>query len=143
MLDDLNVHGGQDDAIARRARQTPPKTQRMADREVPIGLERTPARVQEWLDGDASEAAVRQVGGEAVRHVEFWNRINAEVEQRRHLRTPVHVQQAIMDALPRSAPRAPESWWQRKVAVTPATMIAGAAGLMAVGAVLGAAISTR
>jgi hypothetical protein len=138
MLDDLNVHGGRDDAMYHRTRQTPPKSQPLTDREVPIGLDRTPATIQEWLDGDASETAVRQ--GETVRHVEFWNRINAEVEERRRMRTPAHVQKAIMDALPRTAPRAPEVWWQRRVVVTPATMIVGAASLLAVGVVLGAAL---
>ena len=84
----------------------------LSDREVPLNPRRTPAAVHAWLDGEASMAdAVR---AEASKDVEFWNRLNEQAEERRHMRTPVHVQQRIMEAIPRSSPVTESGWFQRQ-----------------------------
>lgn len=108
--------------------------QPLADREVPIGFAVTPAGVHEWLDGDASETDVRR--SDSTRHIEFWNRLNAEAAVRREVRTPPHVQAQIMAAIaPRTATVA-EPWFQRTLAVKPIVAIAAAAGLVAFGAAM-------
>lgn len=108
--------------------------QPLADREVPIGFAVTPAGVHEWLDGDLPEANVRRA--DSTRHVEFWNRLNAEASVRREMKTPVHVQAAIMAAIAPQKAQAVEPWFRRNLAVTPIVALAAAAGLMALGATM-------
>ncbi len=110
----------------------------MSDREVPLTGHGTPAAVHAWLDGELTESAVRQ--SETARDVEFWLRIDREVQVRRQLTTPVHVYQQIMDALPADAPPAMTSWWTRPFPVTPAVALAATASAMAVGLVIGATV---
>ena len=137
MFDNLNAHNGRDRARRDGASQQPAEP--LTDREVPLGVSRTPASVQAWLDGDAPEASVQ---GADTRHVEFWARINAETERRRQVRTPVEVQQRIMAALPADAPAAAAPWYRREITMNPAVAVAAAASLLAVGAAVGAALRT-
>lgn len=112
-----------------------------ADREVPLARHRsrrTPTSVHAWLDGDLPEAAVRRA--DTVRDVEFWHRIEKDVDQRRQMRTPPHVYSQIMNALPQTTPRVITPWWRRQFVMTPAVVLAGAAGLVAVGLALGMAV---
>ncbi|HEU4563551.1 MAG TPA: hypothetical protein VFS05_02840 [Gemmatimonadaceae bacterium] len=102
------------------------------DREVPLKRRATPRAVHAWLDGDLPEAAVRR--GDMVRDVEFWHRLNEEAETRRHMRTPAHVFDQIMEALPQTTPTVITPWWRRPFAMTPMTAAAIGAGVLAVGA---------
>ena len=65
MFDNLNPHNGRDRARRDGASQQPAEP--LTDREVPLGVSRTPASVQAWLDGDAAEDAIQ---GADARHVE-------------------------------------------------------------------------
>jgi hypothetical protein len=106
----------------------------LSDREVPLNPRRTPAVVQAWLDGEVSMAdAVR---GGSSRDVEFWNRINEQAEERRHMRTPVHVQQRIMEAIPRSASVTESGWLQRESHVSNGKLVLIGAVMVAAGALV-------
>ena len=132
MNDNLNPRESGIERGREKARQSPAPN--MADREVPIGKRRTPQSVQAWLDGDLPEAAARR--GAAAEDVDFWKRINEETEKRRRMRTPVHVQQRIMESLPQTTPRIITPWWRRPLAVTPATLFLVGLGLLAAGVAL-------
>ena len=108
--------------------------QPLADREVPIGFAVTPAGVHEWLDGDASETDIRRA--DSTRHIEFWNRLNAEATVRREVRTPAHVQAAIMAAISPAKATVVEPWFRRDVALNPVVALATAAGLILLGAAM-------
>lgn len=136
MLDNLDPKEGRTEQPTRTSRDT--SAQRpIADREVPLTGRATPAAVHAWLDGELPESAVRH--GDAAHDVEFWLRIEREVEVRREMKTPVHVYQQIMDSLPMTAPEA-TPWWRRRFAVSPAVAIAATAGAVAVGMALGATV---
>jgi hypothetical protein len=137
MFDNMNTHG-RADGPKPRPQGAPDGA--MADREVPLDSARTAAAVHAWLDGDAPAAAARQA---SAREVEFWNRLNAETDARRHMRTPAHVQARIMDSLPQSTPRAVTSWWMRPMSLSPAGAVAAAAGLLAAGAAIGYSLLAR
>jgi hypothetical protein len=137
MFDDLRSDDGQHLDGRRRERRS--ETERpLADREVPltqpdVGRVLSPA-IHAWLDGELPEAAVR--GGATQRDVEFWSRIAEATQSRRHLRTPAHVQQRIMDALPHNPPQLITPWWRREFVLTPAAAVGSAAALIALTAAL-------
>jgi hypothetical protein len=143
MFDDLNTPedgrplDGAGGVPGDRARV--PASRPLSDREVPIGRRTTPAVVQAWLDGEVPEAAARR--GDTVRDVELWKRITAEAERRRHVRTPAHVQEAIMAALPLNAPTVITPWYRREFVVTPRKAMAAAGALVAAGAAVAAAVA--
>ena len=139
MFDNLNAHNGRD--RARRDGASQQSAEPLTDREVPLGVSRTPASVQAWLDGDAAQSTLE---GADSRHVEFWARVNTETSRRRQVRTPVEVQQRIMAALPADAPAAAVTPWYRKdVSMSSAAAVAAVASLIAVGAAVGAALRQR
>jgi hypothetical protein len=114
----------------------------VADREVPLGHQEPDTRVlspavHAWLDGEVPEAAARKASG---RDVELWKNINAEVDQRRHMRTPTYLEARIMDKLPQSAPRLNSPWWRREFVVTPFAAVSAAAALMIIAAGIAAGI---
>jgi hypothetical protein len=149
MLDRHEVPENRDELdAARRAADTDRQAgeRPLADREVPLpgaaDARMTPA-VQQWLDGDLPEAAARRAD---ERQVEFWARVSDETERRRRMVTPAHVPQRIMDALPaRSAPlstatatvSAATSIVAGRLALSPAMAAAVAAGLLALGFLIG------
>jgi hypothetical protein len=135
MFDNANTNGRADGS--KRPRPTGAPDGSLADREVPLDSTRTAAAVHAWLDGDTPAASARQASS---REVEFWSRLNAETDRRRHMRTPAHVQARIMESLPESTPRVHTSWWRRPMALTPAGFAAAAAGLLAAGAAIGYSI---
>lgn len=151
MHDDLTEHAGRDEAD--RSRVPEPSTvgeigskrtgdaSRMADREVPIELTRTPDLVHAWLDGEIPESSVR--GTEAVRHVAFWKQLDTDLVGRRQMHAPVDLTQRIMAALPATAPRAVAPWWGRPVEINPLAVAAAAAGLVALGTAIGMSIKGR
>jgi hypothetical protein len=142
MFDDIHSDDGLriDGRHVRRSERERPLT----DREVP--LHRPDATrvlapaVHAWLDGELPEAAVRQ--GETQRDVDFWKRIDAAAQQRRHLRTPVDLEQRIMAALPQTVPQVITPWWRREFVVTPAGAIGTGAVLIALAAALTALLLT-
>lgn len=134
MLDNLDPRERQTDAPAPSARDTS-GARPLADREVPLGGQTVSATINAWLDGEVPESAVRH--GVMARDVEFWKRIENEVEVRREMKTPVHVYHQIMDALPEAAPQA-QPWWKREMTVSPLVAMAAAASAIAVGAALAA-----
>ena len=74
----------------------------ITDREVPLTGQQTPAAIHSWLDGELSESAVRQ--SDASRDVDFWLRLDREVQVRRQMTTPAHLYERIMEALPDCRP---------------------------------------
>lgn len=132
MFDDIRSDDGQQ--LDGRKRERRPEIERpLADREVPLsppdtGRVLSPA-VHAWLDGELPEAAVRR--GETQRDVEFWKRLAAATESRRHLRTPAHVQQRIMEALPHNPPQVITPWWRREFVLTPAAAVGISGALIA------------
>ncbi|HUF28605.1 MAG TPA: hypothetical protein VMM18_16620 [Gemmatimonadaceae bacterium] len=137
MLDNLNAHGDGAEGSRERAHRTP-ETRPMADREVPLRRRTTPAAVHAWLDGELPETAVRR--GEHARDVELWKQITREAESRRAVRTPAHVQAAIMSAIPQTAPQAISPWYRREFVISPLAALGAAMGLVALAAMVTAAI---
>src|SRR3712207_6050555 len=69
MVDNLNPDGGRGRARASEPSNHHPES--LADREVALNGDGHPALVvQQWLDGEASEATARRTSG---REVEFWS----------------------------------------------------------------------
>ena len=139
MLDDLNPREGKSEPGRDRPRSVPSRP--FADREVPRGTRRTPQTVQAWLDGDLPEAAVRR--GDTARDVDFWRRIESEVDKRRRMKTPAYVQERIMQALPQATPRVITPFWRRQFAVTPTMAVAVGAAMLALGVLLTSLILSR
>ncbi|HVE79090.1 MAG TPA: hypothetical protein VNA89_09530 [Gemmatimonadaceae bacterium] len=136
MEHNLNAPDGRFDGEPQPARQAS-ETERLTDREVPLGNTSIPATVHAWLDGEMPESAAR---AESKRDVEFWQKLNAETAQRRQIKTPTHVQAQIMAALPQSAPTAITPWWRREFVVQPGTAAAAAGGLILLGAAISAVV---
>ncbi len=101
--DEANVTGGDSD-VGRPAGKTKQdaRESRVMDREVPLPTAPGHAVLHDWLDGDVEQSLARDVEGSS--QVELWNRINEETRMLRSRATPVHVQKAIMSALPDEAP---------------------------------------
>jgi len=72
------------------------------DREVPVPSAAGNAVLHDWLDGEVEQARARDAEGSS--QVDLWNKINAETQVLRSRHTPVHVQKAIMSALPDETP---------------------------------------
>jgi hypothetical protein len=71
--------------------------------------------------------------GESGKDVEFWNRLNEQAQERRHMRTPVHVQQRIMEAIPKSAPDTSSGWFQQDSHLSNGVMLLAGAALVGLG----------
>jgi hypothetical protein len=116
-----------------------PRHQPLADREVPLDRHTAlSAAVHAWLDGELPEAAVRK--GETAKDVELWQMIGQETARMRRVRTPPHVEALIMEALPQTAPQLVTPWYRRELVLTPASVVAGAAVLIALTAAVTALI---
>ena len=137
MLDDIRSDDGLS-SNGRHQRGRRVNEDRLVDREVPLPsqhpVERPfPAAIHAWLDGELPEAAVRK--GDTVRDVDFWRRLNGEVDRRRQAQAPLGLESRIMAALPQSAPQVITPWFHREFVVTPASAIAAVVGLVAVTAI--------
>jgi hypothetical protein len=144
MVDDLRSDDGLGgfESHHRPARRSE-KERPLADREVPLGHQETDTRIlapalHQWLDGELPEASVRK--GDTARDVEFWKNINVEVERRRRMNTPPHLEAQIMEALPQTAPAVITPWYKREFVITPARAVALAAGLMVIAAAAATAV---
>ena len=140
MFDDLNPSARRD-GIGRTPGQQPPRDpDALTDREVPLDSSaRLSSAMHAWLDGDVAESSL-MLGDATDKQRELWRRINTETEKRRQMVTPVYVQQRIMAALPDAAPARALPWYRRTMSVNPVAIAAAAAGLIAAGAALGAAL---
>ena len=137
MLDDIRSNDGQK-LDGRKQERRVPVERPLTDREVPLPQPET-ARVlspaiHAWLDGELPEAAVKR--GDMERDVEFWKRMAQVVETRRHVTTPVHMQQRIMDALPNNVPALITPWYRREFVITPAAVLGAAGALVALTAAI-------
>jgi hypothetical protein len=132
-LENHNDTNGQE-SVERSVERREPEASRVSDREVPLRSPETSPAVQAWLDGEIPESAVRF--GETAREVEFWKKLNVQVDQRRQMRTPPYVYEQIMAALPQAVPAESTSWWQRAIKVTPVTALAIGGALVAAGVVI-------
>ena len=147
MVDDLRSDDGLGgfDTHHHRPLRRPERERQLSDREVPLGHQEPDSRVlapavHAWLDGELPEASVRK--GDTARDVEFWKNINVEVERRRRMRTPVHLEASIMDAIPQTAPQVITPWYRREFVVTPSVAAGAAAVLVVVGAAVTAVLMT-
>src|SRR5919205_3319299 len=136
MLDNLDPREHRTSPATPKSRDVP-VTRPVADREVPLARHQIPDAVQAWLDGDLPESAARHA--DAKGDVDFWLRVDREVQVRRERTTPAHLYQQIIDALPQDAPQMEASLWRRPITVSPAVALATTAGAFAVGVALGAA----
>jgi hypothetical protein len=92
------------------------------EREVPFGPRAEIAdAVHAWLDGVTTEDEV--VRAEWTRDVDFWKRVDDDLEPRRRLKTPAGLSTRIMNAIPQRIPVMLTPWWRRELVVTPATAL--------------------
>jgi hypothetical protein len=169
MLDDLNKRPNADGQRDPASRMPAPGSP-MADREVPIPAATPFDAMHRWLDAEGSESeALRDE--ESARYVALWRRMDAETAGRRAARAPRDLTDRIMNALPGAGPQvaraevarslatatavAPklslastataertESWWERRMELTPRAAILAAAGFTAIGFLLNALLRT-
>jgi hypothetical protein len=137
MLDNLDPRERRSEADTPKSRESS-VARPLSDREVPLAGDPGTATLNAWLDGEVPESEARTRA--TARDVEFWLRIEKEVEVRREAKTPVHVYRQIMEALPEDAPPA-LPWFKRQVTVTPMVAMAATAGAVAVGMAIGAALT--
>ncbi|MDB4906812.1 MAG: hypothetical protein JWO05_1596 [Gemmatimonadetes bacterium] len=139
MFDDFNSESGvRNDGRARDRQRDDARN--LFEREVPLGQTGETSlaiAVHAWLDGELPESVLRR--GDSARDVDFWNRLGEETSARRHMRTPTHIQDRIMEALPQHAPQLITPWFQRELVLTPASAVAIGSALVAVTAAATAA----
>jgi len=135
MLDNLDPRDSRPDEPARTRGDAPAPVRPVSDREVPLAGGTAMADIHAWLDGEVPESAVRRA--DTAHDVEFWNRIEKDVEVRRQMKTPVHVYAQIMDSLPEKVPQV-TPWWRTEQTVSPMLLIAAGVGLLALGVAVGA-----
>ena len=138
MFDDL--HRGPDEG-PKRPGHRPNGDRPVADREVPLVRQSGAfsATMHQWLDGELPEAAARRA--DSGSDVEFWRRMNGELAERRHMRTPAYLEAQIMSALPDRAPGVITPWWRREMVLSPVAIVGGAAALVALTAVATAVLT--
>ena len=96
--------------------------------------------VHAWLDGRTPAPARR---GDAAQDVEFWSRLEGDIARRREVRTPAHVQAAVMAVVTGSGPAFVPSvapWHRRTLTVSRGLVALGGAALLALGVALGIAL---
>jgi hypothetical protein len=127
LFDDLHPDAPGDSR--KRERSSRPE-RALSDREVPLGPPSTTisTAVHAWLDGITPERDVRR--GES-KDVEFWKRMEHDLEGRRRMQTPAYLNAQIMEAIPRHAPQVITPWWRREFVVTPSSALVTLATLMA------------
>ena len=99
-----------------KTRETPVERP-LADREVPLTSRAGAATLHAWLDG--------------------------ELVSRREMTTPAHIYGQIMASLPVAAPAVSAKWYAKPMSVSPIAVAAAAAGTLAIGMALGAALTKR
>ena len=131
MLNHHDARGGEDSVRRDRAHNASADAPALTDREVPLGSGPGNAALHAWLDGEGSMAAAAQADR---RQVEFWSRLNAEVEVRRQVAAPADLTESIMAALPDTASAvAIAPWWKKDVQLSTVTIVALAVGAFTLG----------
>ncbi len=131
MRDDSNLAGGMADASAQGKKNRVGQEPRLTDREVPLTGGGGHGVLHDWLDGEVEQARAREAEGGP--QVELWTKINAESEMLRRRTTPMHVQKAIMSALPDEAPDTRTSRLQKRTGMSPVVIAVIAAAVLAGG----------
>ena len=146
MLDRHEAHDDRDLGQDLPQRDAAPVVDRpVADREVPLpgmaAAEGPALVIQQWLDGETSEAEARRAD---AKQVDLWKMISAETDQRRRMTTPAYVAANIMAAIPEArtetkmATATPTSpMVEPKAALSMTTVMMLGAGLFAIGIVIG------
>ena len=144
MLENMDMQGGRDEGLDRADRGTERAADRpAADREVPLDAHTradTKDTINQWLDGEVSEAVARRAD---ERQVEFWSAVNAQADQRRRMTTPAYMTDAIMAALPdKKVERATmtTAHGDARLSLTPVSAAVAAAGFTALGVLIGRVI---
>ncbi len=138
MVDNLYPDGAPDEGVRRADAGGLSRNSPMADREIPLEGGHPSLVVQQWLDGEASEAAARRAD---TNDVELWQRINTEAERRRRMVTPAPVLDRIMAAIP--APAIPATAAtaataeKRPFTLSPAMAMLAGAALLGLGVIVG------
>jgi len=142
MLDDIHSEGS-DSGLGHNGQKRPrpvDASRPMADREVPL-LQPTERRLSDavhaWLDGDLTEAAARKTDSNDV---DFWKRLDEATSERRHMRTPAHVQARIIASIPEGVPTLVRPWYQREMVITPASALRVGALVVVLAAAIVAAV---
>ena len=145
MHDNLNPGSPRDGRDGHKARAERPRDNEIrpvVEREVPLGQQAEHSlatSVHAWLDGELPEAAVRK--GETAGDVEFWRNLSGQMEQRRRMRTPAHIEAQIMSALPHHAPAAVITpWFRREFVITPVAVVSTTAAIVALTALVTAVL---
>jgi hypothetical protein len=145
MHDNLNPGSPRDRRDGAKPRAERPhdnEIRPVVEREVPLGQQAEhslASSVHAWLDGELPEAAVRK--GETAGDVEFWRNLSGQMEQRRRMRTPSHIEAQIMAALPHHAPAAVITpWFRREFVITPVAAVSTTAAIMAITALVTAVL---
>ena len=107
MLDNLDPN----EPRTPKTRETPIEQRPLADREVPLTGRAGAATLHAWLDGEMPESAARH--SNVARDVDFWLRLDRDLQVRRQMTTPAHVYEQIMAALPAAVPSAATKWYSR------------------------------
>ncbi len=112
MLESHEAHDGRNDlglnnehrdvAGDRQTGDRPQADRSLADREVPVpgslaAQGGSPAAINQWLDGDVTEADARRADS---KQVDMWKLVATETERRKRMVTPAYVAANIMAALP-------------------------------------------
>ncbi len=115
----------------------------VTDREVPLpgmaAAEGSALVIQQWLDGDTSEAEARRAD---AKQVDLWKMISAETDQRRRMTTPAYVAANIMAAIPDTRTEtktatSTSSMVEPKSALSMTMILMLGAGIFAIGIVIG------
>jgi hypothetical protein len=145
MHDNLNPGSPRDGRDGHKTRAERPRDNEIrpvVEREVPLGQQAEHSlatSVHAWLDGELPEAAVRK--GETAGDVEFWRNLSGQMEQRRRMRTPAHIEAQIMSALPHHAPAAVITpWFRREFVITPVAVVSTTAAIVALTALVTAVL---
>ena len=145
MHDNLNpgsARDGRDGTKAGAGKSRDHEIRPVVEREVPLGqqTERSLASsVHAWLDGELPEAVVRK--GETSHDVEFWRNLTDQMETRRRMRTPSHIESQIMAALPHHAPAAVITpWHRREFVISPVAAVSTMAAIVAITALVTAVL---
>jgi hypothetical protein len=147
MLDRHEAHDDRNLGQDLPQREAAPVADRpMADREVPLpgtaaAVEGPALVIQQWLDGETSEAEARRAD---AKQVDLWKMISAETDQRRRMTTPSYLAANIMAAIPEARTEtkiatatATSAMVEPKPVLGTAMLMMMCAGIFAIGIVIG------
>jgi hypothetical protein len=134
MLDNLDPN----EPRTPKTRETPIEQRPLADREVPLTGRPGAATLHAWLDGEMPESAARH--SDVSRDVDFWLRLDRDLQVRRQMTTPAHVYEQIMAALPSAVPATATKWYSRSFTTTVSTAAIAATGVFFLGLMIGIAL---